>query len=162
MYTAGDETTLQIFGLASALCISWLYSARGKYSSNTSSWLCAWGGLGTKLVNTTLQLLSTRVVSFRSVLLSGRSRPKVQINFAMVTTAQRPWYWLLSDAHAVPSQLCVYGNHVIRFHYDKTHIMQSHAVWAKLYSRLKEISIKEEVIVHVRVRDKLIDVYGTT
>ncbi len=40
LYTAGDETTLQIFGLASALCISWLYSARGKYSSNTSSLLC--------------------------------------------------------------------------------------------------------------------------
>ncbi len=35
LYTAGDETTLQ---LASALCISWLYSARGKYSSNTSSY----------------------------------------------------------------------------------------------------------------------------
>ncbi len=37
LYTAGDETRLQIFGSASALCISWLYSARGKYSSNTSS-----------------------------------------------------------------------------------------------------------------------------
>ncbi len=38
LYTAGDETTLQIFGSASALCISWLYSARGKYSLNTSSY----------------------------------------------------------------------------------------------------------------------------
>ncbi len=35
---AGDETRLQIFGSASAL---WLYSARGKYSSNTSSFLLA-------------------------------------------------------------------------------------------------------------------------
>ncbi len=41
LYTVGDETTLQIFGsalAASALCISRLYSAQGKFSSNTSSY----------------------------------------------------------------------------------------------------------------------------
>ncbi len=37
-YTAGDETRLRVLGQPlHALGISWLYSARGKYSSNTSS-----------------------------------------------------------------------------------------------------------------------------
>ncbi len=40
LYKAGDETRLQIVGSASAL---WLYSARGKYSSNTSSFLSMGG-----------------------------------------------------------------------------------------------------------------------
>ncbi len=51
LYTAGDETRLQIFGSASALgalCISWLYSARGKYSSNTSSFFLAATNRNTK------------------------------------------------------------------------------------------------------------------
>ncbi len=45
LYTAGDEITLQIFGSASAIyiSISWLYSAWGKYSSNTSSLVCVPG-----------------------------------------------------------------------------------------------------------------------
>ncbi len=65
-----DETTLRIFGSASnSSCsmhmrISWLYSARGKYSSNTSSYICCDGG-GILLLVVSINQARTQIWSMK-------------------------------------------------------------------------------------------------